>query len=58
MIKLTKAQQVSLCRLWQRNNNGMSYLQFRRTIMPGHDYIGVIWCNMFIGIELDGYTHS
>lgn len=37
----------------------LTYKQFRRTIVRG-DYgcIMVGWCNMWLGIERDGHTHS
>jgi len=36
----------------------LSYRQFRRTVQQGYDCIMVPWCNMWLGIETDGYTHS
>ncbi len=36
----------------------MSYRQFRRTVTMGCNCIMVPWCGMWLGIELDGYTHS
>jgi hypothetical protein len=27
-------------------------------VVPGHGCIMVKWCNMWLGIEPDGYTHS
>jgi hypothetical protein len=71
MIKLTKEQQRALRRVYQRNdmfheeivNNvrlkvRTSYLQFRRSVHPGPGCVMVQWCNMWLGIEPDGYTHS
>ena len=61
MIKITKKQQVSLARKWHQDSQGMTYLQFRRTIQPtfGNDgCIMVAWCGMFLGMETDGYCHS
>jgi hypothetical protein len=59
---ITKAQRKSLHGLWQRNNNGMSYRNFRKSAKIagcGNDnWLGVIWCNMYVGIENDGYTHT
>jgi len=59
-IKLNKKQQQALLRKWNQDNNGMTYLQFRRTVEAavGMDCAMVQWGHMWIGIELDGYTHS
>lgn len=38
-----------------------SFLAFRRAVQPqlcGDKAVMVRWCNMWIGIEPDGYTHS
>lgn len=55
---LTKNQRTSLLNLWRRNNQSKSYRQFRQSVMYCGNYIMVAWCNMFVGIELDGHTHS
>ena len=60
-MKLTKEQQVSLKRKWTQDNQGMSYLKFRRSVgnmIGGDGCVIVHWCNMWLGIETDGYTHS
>ena len=68
-IKLNKNQAKSLLRKWQQNNQGLTYLQFRRTVQPGWDekevllsicstVVMVKWSGMWLGIEKDGYTHS
>jgi hypothetical protein len=57
-MKLTKEQRKALKRKWERDNQGLSYIQFRRTVVQGYDCIMVPWCGMWLGIELDGYTHS
>lgn len=57
----TKAQQEALFKLWYRTSSttGCSYLAFRRTaVWAFKDCLMVQWCNMTIGIEPDGYTHS
>ena len=64
---MTKAQQQACLRLFNRQSEMIdpvdeSYLAFRRRFIKigaSYDpyYIGP-WCGMFIGIELDGYTHS
>ena len=58
MIYLNKAQRAALFRKWQQDSQGMSYRQFRRTVQSGWDCAMVQWCGMWLGIELDGYTHS
>ena len=36
----------------------LTYLQFRRTVAAGWGCIMVKWCNMWVGIEPDGYAHT
>ena len=57
-MTLTKQQRASLKRKWTQDNQGMSYLAFRRAVIVFHDCIMVKWCGMWLGIETDGYTHS
>jgi len=57
-MKMNKAQQTSLKRVWTRNNQGKSYLAFRRTVCAGCNCAMVHWSGMWLGIEPDGYTHS
>lgn len=57
-MRLNKAQQQALLRKWQQDNQGVSYLAFRRTVQSGFDCVMVLWCGMWLGIEPDGYTHS
>jgi hypothetical protein len=56
--KITKKQAEALKRKYEIDSQGMTYWKFRHTVMYYGDFIGVIWCNMFLGIEQDGYTHS
>ena len=61
MTKTNRKQREAIYKVWQRDNNGMSYLTFRRSVQPqlcGDDSVMVHWCNMWLGIETDGYTHS
>jgi hypothetical protein len=64
MLKLTRPQREALRRVHQRlqlSNAGLppvSYLGFRRLVQPGPGCIMVPYCNMWLGIEPDGYTHS
>jgi hypothetical protein len=55
---LTKPQRAALKRVFSRDNQGLTYLAFRRGVVPGHGCIMIKWCNMWLGIEPDGYTHS
>jgi len=57
MIKLNKAQQQALLRVWKRNPNG-SYMDLRRRVLPGWDCVMVQAGSIWLGIETDGYTHS
>ena len=56
--KITRKQMEALKSVWIRNSQSMSYWKFRHTVRYYGDYILVPWCRMFLGIELDGYTHS
>jgi hypothetical protein len=60
MLRLTKPQQRSLVRKWREDDQGLTFLAFRRTAAPlfGDDCILVPWCGMWLGIETDGYCHS
>ena len=55
---MTLEQRLSLLRKWQQDNQGMTFYEFQRTAEQGYDCIMVKWCNMWLGIESDGYTHS
>ena len=57
---ITRAQRVSLHRIWLQNDQGLTYRQFRKTATRGisMDCILVQWSGMWLGIETDGYTHS
>jgi hypothetical protein len=55
---INKAQRAAIYRLWMRDPQGMTYIQFRRTVHYSRDYAMVQWCGMWLGIETDGYTHS
>ena len=62
-LKLSKSQQRAVKNLYDRledNDDRESFLAFRRRVMPGigGDYVGIPWCGMYVGIELDGHTHT
>ena len=61
--RITKEQQQAIKYLHHEQYEyeyaqGMTYLQFRRTVLHGYDCLMVRWCGMWLGIEKDGYTHS
>ena len=65
MVYLNKAQRRSVFRVWQRTCEdgylgAIPYREFRRAnVEPGFfDCVMVRFCNMWLGVELDGYTHS
>ena len=64
-MTLNKAQQAALWNVYRRKNPSATmpdwrrgYVRFRRTVRIGRDYAMVKWCDMWLGIERDGYTHS
>lgn len=57
-MTLTKEQRQAIKRIWDRDHQGLSYIQFRRGVVQTMDCIMVKWCSMWLGIETDGYTHS
>lgn len=60
-MQLSKPQQVSLLRKWRQNDQGLSFLEFRRktqSTVGCNDAIVIQWCGMWLCIETDGYTHS
>ena len=59
MRVLTREQRIALKRIYDRDwNKPTSYLEFRRTVQLGWDYILVPFCGIYLGIEEDGHTHS
>jgi hypothetical protein len=60
-MRLTKPQQISLLRKWRQDTQGLTFLGFRRQVVPTFccdNAVVVRWCNMWLAIETDGYTHS
>ena len=59
---LTRDQRVALKAIYDRGAAGTpsSYLAFRRTARLDTlaDCVMIPWCNMLLGIERDGHTHS
>jgi len=61
MMVITKEQRLALKQLFDRSSQGLTYKQFRKTVQPlinGNWTIMVPWCGMFVGIEVDGYSHT
>ena len=53
------SQMWALYRKFNQNPNGSpSFLNFMKRAVPGYDCLMIQWCGMWLGIELDGYTHS
>jgi hypothetical protein len=66
-MKITKEQQKALkrkaeqVRAYDPNSDDAHYFILRRKVQPifaGGGAITVFWCNMWLAIEADGYTHS
>lgn len=60
MKPITRKQREAIFRKWNQDNNGMTYRAFRATVRRANydDCLLLPWCNMWLGIEKDGYTHS
>lgn len=59
--KITVAQWEAIRRKYERNPDGAaSFLEFCYRVQPavGIDCLMLPWCGMWLGIELDGHTHS
>lgn len=60
-MRITKQQAQSLYNKWVQNDQGVSYLVFRRSVEQTFGYddaIVVKWCGMWLCIETDGYCHT
>ncbi len=62
-MKITKEQQIAIKRKFEQQLQfdkpiTTSYLTFRRTVVQGFDCLMLPFGSMWLGIELDGYTHS
>jgi hypothetical protein len=49
MIATTRKQREALARKWQQDPQGLTYRQFRATVLGGWDCIMVRWCGMWLG---------
>lgn len=58
---MTDEQKIALINSWKRSDQGMTLEEFIDSAQPTvgmDDAIVVKWCNMWLAIEADGYTHS
>jgi hypothetical protein len=58
---MTDKQRTALEGLWNRSDQGLTLEEFIDSARLGIGLQGVYmvhWCNMWIGVETDGYTHS
>lgn len=57
---ITKDQRQAVWKLFLRNPDGAtSYREFRKRVAGGYGpYIMIVWCNMVVGIEVDGHAHT
>jgi hypothetical protein len=58
---LTDAQELAVYRKWEHAPDGCTYDELRARVIPelaGYGAVMLPWCNMWLGIETDGYTHS
>jgi hypothetical protein len=61
MVKTTRKQREALLSVYRRAKQTKPYKDFRRSVMAtfGCDNaVAVPWCDMWLIIETDGYTHS
>ena len=53
------SQMWFLYRKYKDNPDGSpSFAHFMGRAVQGYDCLMINWCNMWLGIETDGYTHS
>ncbi len=58
---MTREQQHAIRTRWKYNNMGMTLKKFiasAQTTVKMDDAIVIKWCDMWLVIETDGYTHS
>jgi hypothetical protein len=56
---ITEAQFLALNRKFLQDADGSpNFFAFRQRARASHDCIMIFWCRMWLGIEVDGYTHS
>lgn len=58
-VLITRAQWEAIKRKYAQSPDGAdSFEAFCLRVVPGTDYLMLPWCGMWLGIELDGHTHS
>lgn len=57
-MRLTRLQRQALLKVYNRTGKTVTYRQFRRKVEPGPGCVMVLFHNMYLGIEPDGYCHS
>ena len=58
---MTRQQRNAIATRWKYNNMGMTLKEFiasAQTTVKMDDAIVIKWCDMWLVIETDGYTHS
>ena len=61
VVGATCEQLTALFRKWKRDDNGKTWSEFAHSATPTIGCEGALvvnWCNMWLVIETDGYTHS
>lgn len=60
-LEVSHEQATSLFRKWKQDAQGMTWLEFAKTVQPTFGMDGAVtvqWCGMYLAVERDGYTHS
>ena len=58
---MTREQRTAIATRWKYDDQGMTLKEFASTAQTTvglDDAIVIKWCNMWLVIETDGYTHS
>jgi len=58
---MTDEQKIAIINRWKHDDQGMTLEEFTataETTVGMDDAIVIKWCNMWLAIEADGYTHS
>jgi len=58
---MTEAQRTAIINRWKHDDQGKTLEEFIAAAQNTHfmdDAIVIRWCNMWLAIETDGYTHS
>ena len=57
---LTQDQEKALHKKWKQSDQGMTYPKFLDTVkpLPFDNCVIVLWSEIWLGIEVDGYCHT